>query len=299
MWNLFFFQMPSSRKFIYSPMQWLYMLLTVTGLVVLAGCSMGKKEKRFNAYDLGAPEKFFMPESLSEISGIAFYKGNADTVYAIQDEEGKLFRLAWNRKKQYNSKFGKKGDYEDVVIANERVAILKSNGSLFVFPFTDAVYEEPDSIKEWKLDLPKGEYEGMYGDEKSGRLYVICKNCVEDDSHEMVSGFIFQWKDSIVPDGNFSIDVNELKPFTGKVKRGFRPSALAKNPITDEWFLVSAVNKLLVVTNRDWKVKEACTLDGNMFNQPEGIAFDQAGNLYISNEGDDLSQGNILKFKRR
>jgi uncharacterized protein YjiK len=58
------------------------------------------------------------------------------------------------------------------------------------------------------------------------------------------------------------------------------------------------VNKLLVVTDRNWKAKEVCQLDGNTFNQPEGIAFDKDGNLFISNEGDDLSQGNILKFKR-
>jgi secreted PhoX family phosphatase len=54
----------------------------------------------------------------------------------------------------------------------------------------------------------------------------------------------------------------------------------------------------LVVTGNDWKIREACQLNGNIFNQPEGIAFDTAGNLYISNEGDDLTQGNILKFAR-
>ncbi len=39
-----------------------------------------------------------MPESLNETSGISFHKKNDDTIYAIQDEEGKLFRLAWNKK---------------------------------------------------------------------------------------------------------------------------------------------------------------------------------------------------------
>ena len=44
-------------------------------------------------YNLAKPEKFFMPEVLLEISGIAFNQGNNDTLYAQQDEEGKLFYL--------------------------------------------------------------------------------------------------------------------------------------------------------------------------------------------------------------
>ena len=98
--------------------------------------------------------------------------------------------------------------------------------------------------------------------------------------------------------GTFQIDVNEIKSFTGKVKRGFRPSGIAKNPVTSEWFIISAVNKLLVVTDHNWKIKETCFLNSNIFNQPEGIAFDDKGNMYISNEGDDLSEGNILRFNR-
>lgn len=260
--------------------------------------SSTEQEKTVKNYKLDKPDKFLMPESLLEISGITFYKKKADTVYGIQDEQGRLFRLAWNEKKQYNAKFGKQGDYEDVTIINDQVLILKSNGSLFSFPFEDAIYEEVDSAKEWKHLLPKGEYEGMCGDETTGKVYVICKNCPGDNSKDLVTGYIIQVGDSVYQSGTFQVDVEQIKSFTGKVKRGFRPSALAKNPVTSEWFIVSAVNKLLVVTDSNWKIKEACFLSGNTFNQPEGIAFDAKGNLYISNEGDDLSQGNILKFAR-
>ena len=275
-------------------------IITVALVIIPAlGCkNSAEEEDTVKNYSLGKPEKFFMPESLLEISGITFYKGEDDTIYAIQDEQGRLFRLARDEKKQYNAKFGKQGDYEDVTIINEQVLILKSNGTLFSFPFADAVYEELDSVKEWKELLPKGEYEGMYGDEASGKVYIICKNCPEDNSKDMVSGYIIQVGDSVYQTGTFQVDVDQIKSFTGKVKRGFRPSALAKNPLTSEWFMVSAVNKLLVVTDNDWKIKEACFLNGNIFNQPEGIAFDAQGNLYISNEGDDLSQGNILRFAR-
>jgi len=263
------------------------------------GCKVSAgDEQTVKNYDLDNPEKFFMPESLLEISGITFYKGKADTIYAVQDEQGRLFRLAPGVKKQVNAKFGKQGDYEDVAIVNEKVVILKSNGSLVIFPMADAIYEEVDSAKEWKSLLPEGEYEGMYGDELSQSVFVICKNCADDNSKNMVSGYIYHIGDSVYQTGSFKIDVNEIKSFTGKVKRGFRPSAMAKNPVTSDWYIVSAVNKLLVVTDSNWKIKETCLLNGNTFNQPEGLAFDEKGNMYISNEGDDLSQGNILRFAR-
>jgi hypothetical protein len=272
---------------------------TALFIISIFGCkSSAKEEKTISSYNLEKPDKFFMPESLLEISGITFYKGKSDTVYAIQDEQGRLFRLPWGVKKQYNAKFGKQSDYEDVTIVNNQVLVLKSNGSLFSFPFADAVYSEIDSVKEWKQALPEGEYEGMYGDETTGKVYIICKNCPEDNSKNLVSGYILQSGDSVHQAGTFQVDVNQIKSFTGKVKRGFRPSALAKNPVTSEWFILSAVNKLLVVTDSNWKIKETCFLNGNTFNQPEGIAFDTEGNLYISNEGDDLSQGNILRFTR-
>ncbi|WP_138483832.1 SdiA-regulated domain-containing protein [Dyadobacter bucti] len=270
-------------------------------LASLSGCnSLQKEHVDYKDYDLEKPEEFNMPESLFEISGIAFKKGNSDTVYAVQDEDGKLFRLGYGVNKQLHAKFGKKGDYEDVSILNDQAVILKSNGILYTLPLSEAIYEEPENVREIKNLVPKGEYEGMYGDEASGTLYILCKNCKQDDSRVSVTGYIVKpGGDSTQTVGEFSIDVKQIKAISDRVERGFRPSALARNPLTSDWYIVSAVNKLLVVTDVNWKVKQAYHLSGNTFVQPEGIAFDKAGNMYISNEGDDLSNGNILKFKKK
>lgn len=251
-------------------------------------------------YDLKHPEKFNMPESLLEISGIAFYKGKSDTVYSIQDEDGRLFKQSWGSKKQKHTVFGKKGDYEDLAILNETVMILKSNGSLYVFPFSEALKPETDQVREWKNILPKGEYESIYADQQTNQLYIVCKNCKDDKKDKTMSGSIFtydQEKKDLIASGHFSMDISQLVDQQEVLKTGLKASALTRNPHTGEWYILSSVNKLLVIASPDWKIKETHRLNSSMFNQPEGLAFDEQMNLYISNEGDELTAGNILKFK--
>ncbi|MEO6686683.1 MAG: SdiA-regulated domain-containing protein [Dyadobacter sp.] len=275
-------------------------LLFLTFLsVILFGCnSIGKENNLLKEYDLGNPEVFTMPEVLKEISGIAFNKGRSDSIYAIQDEDGKLFRLGWRNQKTQHIKFGGKGDYEDLAILKDKVIILKSNGDLYTFPFADVRFENMDKADEWKNILPKEEYEGLYADPVSGEIFVLCKKCSQDIAEKKVSGYILKMAGGLKKTGDFGLDVEKIKAITKKVKKDFKPSALAKNPVTGDWFIVSGFNKVLVVADKNWQPKEVYTLSSNNFNQPEGIAFDNAGNLYISNEGDETLDGNILEIKR-
>ncbi len=251
-------------------------------------------------YDLNNPIKYAMPKDLEEISGISFYKGDHKILYAEQDEEGKLYWLKAGDTKANHFSFGKHGDYEDVALTNNMAVLLRSDGVLFSFPF-NGVNMVANNVHEWKNILPSGEYESMYADVADNKLYVLCKNCETDKNNKTSSGYIFQFKDnqSIALIGQFSIIAKDIAKLVLKNKIAFRPSALAKNTLTNQWYIVSSVNKMLVVTDEHFQVKNIYHLDPKLFVQPEGIAFDNEGNLYISNEGAHIQNGTVYKFMYR
>lgn len=280
-----------------------YGLISLTLFVLIGTLACKNPKNKYTSpvgYDFLKPDKFTMPSSLLEISGVAFHDGNSDTVYTIQDEDGKLFRQGWDVKKQKNMKFAPKGDYEDLAIFHDRVFVLKSNGSLYSFPFSESVKEESDQVKERKRVVPKGEYESLYADPESSKLYILCKNCPVDKKNKQVTGYILDYNsslDSLAGLDSFKVDLTKLKDVNARLKTSSSPSALTKNPDTKEWYILSSANKLLIVTDEHWKIKAAHKLNSSTFNQPEGLAFDKGLNLYISNEGDEITDGNIIKFK--
>jgi uncharacterized protein YjiK len=266
-------------------------------ILLCTACIQKKQYTSPPGYDMNKPQKFIMPQSLEEVSGITFYHGNPDTLYAEQDEEGVLFRLKPGDTRAIRCRFANNGDYEDLAICHDRVIMLKSNGNLYVFPFSEASLEKAENVTEYKDLLPEGEFEGMYADEQQQLLYVLCKQGCSNKKDKTSKGFILQ----VLPDGSlaqkgaFTIDVKEIESRVNE-KFNFHPAALAFNPRTAEWFIVSSVNKLLVITDPSWKVKQVYKLNPALYIQSEGMVFDNQGNLYISNEGNELSRGNILKI---
>jgi hypothetical protein len=259
-----------------------------------------------HGYKLAEPKKFVMPESLREISGITFLRHDPDTLYAIEDETGKLFYFHPGGGKFPYHKFGKHGDYEDVtVLGDKEFVILRSDGSLFVVP-VEAMYDAKaskdggeklsKSVRAYEHILPAGEYEGLYGDE-GGQLIALCKNCADDDQEKEVSGYILQYgaNGSLAITQHFKVEVpaDKLTSIHKTVK--FHPSCLARHPLTHEWYIISSVNKALLVLDDQWKLKNIYSLNPVLFKQPEGLAFDKQGNMYISNEGGQ-GNANVLVF---
>ena len=257
-------------------------------------------------YNLAAPKKYVLSESLREISGITFMKGDADTMYAIEDETGKLYSFHLGGSRFPYHKFGKHGDYEDVTVLNDKeFVVLRSDGSLFVFP-VEAVRNAraskdggeglSKSVRVYDHILPQGEYEGLYGDE-GGKLIALCKNCADDDQKKEVSGYVLQYgaDGALAITQHFKVEVPEDKLTSIHRTVKFHPSCLARHPLTKEWYIVSSVNKALLVLDDRWQLKNIYSLNPVLFKQPEGLAFDKQGNMYISNEGGQ-GNANVLVF---
>lgn len=274
----------------------LILLMTLSGWA----CSDSSPVASPPGYDLKNPQKFIMTETLHEISGIVFLPGKDDSLYAIEDEDGRLYYFKAGESQASYTKFGKRGDYEDVTVIDEgrTFVVLRSDGSLYVFPARDIRGERKlTNVQEYPNILPQGEYEGLFGD-ADGTLYALCKNCKQDDQKDEVSCYKLRRGQggALAVTEHFSIDISNIHLPKEQRRGKFRPSCLARHPITHEWYIISSVNKVLLVLNEQWVLKEAYSLKPSLFKQPEGLAFDSVGNMYISNEGGD-GDPNVLLFK--
>lgn len=266
----------------------------------LACQSANEVTKNPPGYDLDNPVKHFMPDVLLEVSGITFKDGNRDSLYAQQDEIGSIFILKTGEKKYRETHVAKDGDFEDIAEMDEHFFLLRSDGRLYSMPAGDLNYRVTPTVKEWQDFLPKGEYEGMFADKEKRELLVLCKDCPVDKKNESLSIIVLDWKADSTLDFSrvITLKVDDIANKLEEKMKGkrFQPSALARHPLSGEWFILSSVNKLLVITDEEWKVKSAWKLPASRFRQPEGITFDKSGNLFISNEGDEVTSGNVLEF---
>jgi hypothetical protein len=269
----------------------------ILGSLIMLSCIQKTVFESPIGYDFAKPTKYNLPTDLNEISGIAFNKGKTDRIYAESDGIGKVFYFKLGDKTIRNTEFKGNGDFEDIAISNNQVVMLQSKGVLFTIPLSEIGKPQTNNLHKNKDILPEGEYEGMYATD-AGEVYVLCKHCTIDKTSKKSSGFIFQLAadGSVKQTGDFTVNVKHIEELLGVDKISFHPSAITRNPVSNDWYILSSVNKILVVADAKWKIRHVYKLDQNLFTQPEGIIFDDQNNMYISNEGHMPQPGNILKF---
>ena len=246
-------------------------------------------------YDITKPTTIKLRGELDEISGLYFYKKDS-SVFSIIDEAGYLYKIFLRKKIDIQKwKFSKNGDYEDLSVFDSTFYALKSNGDLTAFKFFSL-----DSIQEYKFESPvvgKNEFEGMFYDSASQQMVLLCKDC-EADKKKSLSAYSFNVITQTFNDSPyFVLDVERISENLGTGKMKFKPSGIAVHPITKQLYIISSVNKALVIAEPDGKIKEAYQLDPAIFKQPEGITFTPWGDMLISNEAAEVGSPNILIFK--
>ncbi|MEO6489107.1 MAG: SdiA-regulated domain-containing protein [Ferruginibacter sp.] len=275
--------------------------LTYIIFCFFSSCNGIGKKKKFadsDMYNFSRPTVIKLPTDVDEISGIAYYPKDT-SVFAIVDEDGMLFKIPiMNPNALKEWRFDKRRDYEDIVLIDSTFYILVSNGDIVTVKFNH------DSISTTKANFSDqskkvNEFESLYLDPDSDKLVMICKEC-EEDTKKSFSSFSYDYKQPANGYMPFvTADAVPIARSIGQDKFHVKASAAAVNPVTEDLYIISAVNKMIVITSKKGEFKKVYKLDPGIYKQPEGIAFTPQGDMIISNEFADNGFPELLILKNK
>lgn len=254
-------------------------------------------------YDFFNPTQTFeMPDILKEISGIAIKEQGL--VYCIQDEIGTIFLYNLNKELiETMYRFSDIGDFEDIAYYNGNAYVLRSDGALFSLKLADY----PKNINMQYIPIQTLNLEGITYDTKSESLIVACHESNITDSLNKRNIYRLSLKkqpENPIQILSVSVDKvnNYFKQYYSDIKVStvnFSPSAIALHPITGDYYILSATDRMLMIYDSKKSFKSIYALPSNVFYKPEGMGFYPNGDILISNEGtkNGLIKPNILIYK--
>ncbi|MES2431895.1 MAG: SdiA-regulated domain-containing protein [Bacteroidota bacterium] len=256
------------------------------------------KEDKFKnptRYDVHNPAIMKLPDMMAEISGIVYYPKDS-TLFGIIDEDGLFYKIPFDQKGEIKRwRFNKGHDYEDLVLLDSVFYVLVSNGKIETLKFVG------DSIESTKSEFPNAgkktnEFESLYYDDSLKQFVLLCKDC-ELDNDDILTAWGYDTATKEYKPSIYTINVKEIAQKLGVEKLKLKPSGASINPVTNDLYIISAINNLIVITDRAGKFKDLYQLDPAIYKQPEGITFTPSGDMIISNESNQTGLANILFIK--
>lgn len=256
-------------------------------------------------YRLASPDhKVLLPPLLREISGIAVF--DSLRLAGIQDEEGRvfIFRIS-NGAVEKTIPFSENGDYEDIVIYDDAIYVLKSNGTIYSIKQYDNTVP---SVTRFKTRLTsRNDCEGLCYIPDLNCLLIACKGSpsLKKDQNmtnfRAVYRFIFETSDIdtipfILINTEELIRKEPLDWYQGLSTRMasrlsqsgnivFQPSGIAVHPVTGNLYILAHVGKMILIMDKRGIILGSLDIDPALLPQPEGICFDEKGVLFIASEG--------------
>lgn len=280
--------------------------ITLISVLILSLYTPCTGQYNFN-YRLSQPShNQTLPEILTEISGLTDVDDHH--IACVQDELGVIFIYDIQAAKiDKQITFDEPGDYEGLTRVGNGYYILRSDGRL-------THISSSGKTESSQLPLVTANNEGLCYDEDNKRMLIAAKSKPID--HDFAGKrLIYEYdltKRKLIAKPAYSLDVtdieNQLPAFgidpkagrintQGKVKPfNFRPSSLAVHPESKHIYIISAVDKLLVVINRSGRIVHLESLNYEYFTKPEGITFFADGTMIITNEAAG-KQPNLLIFE--
>ncbi len=235
-----------------------------------------------NKYRINVPDKtLFMSSELQEISGLA-YSPEKKQLIAVQDEDGIIYYInSEDGDIESQVRFGIRGDYEGVEKVNMDLYVVSSKGDIHYWGENDQT-----GVIETFLNSSY-DIEGLGYNPTDHTLILGCKSSGKQETLEKSRRALY----------SFDITQRELRkePYlvldcieiSKKLKRKkttpyFSTSGLCVDS-DGSIFLISSVGGAIIVV-KDGKIQNVANLDRALHVQPEGIAIDDNGILYIATE---------------
>lgn len=309
--------------------QALYYSCLLFSLQLLLACSNNASKPPANSdtyrtdialgYDLDkADEEIKLSNKLREISGLTYVPKKG--LVAVQDEKGALYWLDKKGNIDEVIDFSADGDYEGLAFEKEFLFALRADGVLFEIDRWEKDKKKP---KTRVINTNLGEIndtEGLAYHPIENQLWIACKGSAIIGKERYYERAIYAYDlalDSFLVEPIIVISRRQLQHFIRKNMRqhpdyGFykkmlrkekpnmplQPSAIAIHPITQDIYLLCAVGNSLLVLNPSFEIKALCRLHHDVFEQPEGLAFNPEGDLFLSSEG-QKKKARIYEFKYR
>lgn len=260
-----------------------------------------KKKKNKDEEDLAAEkvkvlERWELPGELVEISGIAFT--GREEVASVQDEEGRIYIYnLGSRKITRQVPFAGAGDYEGIAVTGSTVWVIRADGVLYEIENYTA--GRPPVTKHVTGLTRSQDVEGLTYDKKNNRLLLAIKGR-ESGGADYKGIYAFNLKSKKMDKAPaYRIDLEDpvFGSVGGKKKEDvIQPSDLAVHPSTGELYVVEGAKPKMLIMDASGKPKHLYKMKSSDFPQPEGIDFNEAGELFISNEG-GKGKGTIVKVE--
>ncbi len=251
----------------------------------------------FFNYNLNQPAaQLELPAILNEVSGLTDL--DSSHVACVQDEIGTVFIFNFRSGEIVSQHvFDSTGDFEGLAYTGKSLYILRSDGRLSEW---SNFKSNSTAVRHYKLPLLTANNEGLCYDAKYNRILIAAKSKPLDHD-EKAERFIYAFdisKKKLIEKPLYSLNTDrlsakaqqynihyretnakgELKPFN------FRPSSLAVHPLTNDIYIISAADQLLIVMNRAGDIAHMEQLSTERFAKAEGITFLPDGTMIITNE---------------
>jgi uncharacterized protein YjiK len=227
--------------------------------------------------------RWLLPQSLSEISGIALTEDGR--LLAHGDEHAQVVEVDYKRgvivKHFLLGDKPVKDDFEGITRVGDRFFLMTSTGKLYEFREGADKSQVPFRLHDAELGK-ECELEGVAYDSTSNALVMPCK--VVKDADLKGNLVLYRWSLDSTANPRVSRLSVPLKSIIGSQQwEAFHASDIAIDPATGNYVIVAAQEKGLIVITRAGAAVSARTLD-DIHNQVEGVAITPDGVLNITDE---------------